>query len=208
MKVQVLGPADFRKMPWKNGLGVTIELAVARRSGEDGFDWRISTATVATAGPFSVFAGIDRSLAIVRGGSLTLSVEGRDDVTLTTQTSPYAFGGELAVSSTPVLESEGVPIDDFNVMTRRSEWQHTLVQHRLTDDVVTWALPAQADSVAFLYCAAGDGGVSVALANGEVVNVPSGHALRLDQIDAPACQLRAVGPSSDVFLTCVTRLHG
>ncbi|ALS59185.3 hypothetical protein AT302_04855 [Pandoraea norimbergensis] len=195
-------------MPWKNGLGVTTELAVAHRTGEDGFDWRISTATVATAGPFSVFAGIDRSLAIVRGGSLTLNVEGRDDVTLTTQTSPYAFGGELAVSSTPMLENAGVPIDDFNVMTRRSEWQHTLVQHRLTGDVVTWALPTQAGSVAFLYCAAGD--VSVALTNGEVVKVPSGHALRIegiDQIDTPACQLRAEGPSSDVFLTCLTRLH-
>lgn len=207
MKVQVLGPADFQKMPWKNGLGVTTELAVARRPGEDGFDWRISTATVAAPGPFSVFAGIDRSLAIVRGGSLTLNVEGRDDVTLTTQTPPYVFGGELAVSSTPALDVDGVPIDDFNVMTRRAEWQHTLVQHRLTTDVATWALPAQANSIAFLYCA--EGGVTVTFANGEAVNVPTGHALRLDEIgdiDGTACQLRAEGTTpSDVFLTCLTR---
>lgn len=206
MKVQVLGPADFLKMPWKNGLGVTTELAVARRAGEEGFDWRISTATVAVPGPFSVFAGIDRSLAIVRGGSLTLNVEGHDDVTLTSQTPAYAFGGELAVSSTPALDVDGVPIDDFNVMTRRTEWQHTLVQHRLTTDGVTWALPTQANGVAFLYCA--EGGVTATLANGEAVKVPSGHALRLDDIrdtaDA-ACQLRADGPSSDVFLTCLTQ---
>ncbi len=91
MKLQTLGPADFQKMPWKNGLGVTTELAVARRPGEDGFDWRISTATVASPGPFSVFPGIDRSLAIVRGGTLTLNVEGRPDVTLSTRKGADAY---------------------------------------------------------------------------------------------------------------------
>lgn len=210
MKLQALGPADFLKMPWKNGQGVTTELAVARRPGEDGFDWRISTATVAVPGPFSVFAGIDRSLAIVRGGTLTLNVEGRPDVTLTTRTAPYAFGGELAVSSTPALEADGVPIDDFNVMTRRDGWQHTLTQHRLDGDALTWALPVTAGALAFLYCAHGQ--VHVTFHDGRTVSVCAGHALRLDEMNATeafdathVCELRAGAPSTDVFLTTLAR---
>ncbi|VVD71060.1 Protein Ves [Pandoraea capi] len=210
MKLQALGPADFLKMPWKNGQGVTTELAVSRRAGEDGFDWRISTATVAVPGPFSVFAGIDRSLAIVRGGTLTLAVEGRPGVTLTTRTPPYAFPGELAVSSTPSLEVDGVPIDDFNVMTRRDGWQHTLAQHRLEGEALTWTLPNAVDAVAFLYCPHGD--VQVSFRDGPTLVVPVGHALRIDAgatneiaDDADVCELRAITPLADVFLTTVAR---
>ena len=202
MKLQALGPADFQKMPWKNGQGVTTELAVARRAGEDGFDWRISTATVAAPGPFSVFAGIDRSLAIVRGGSLTLNVEGRPDVTLTTQTPPYVFGGELAVSSTPSLDTVGVPIDDFNVMTRRTGWQHTLVQHRLDGEALTWTLAEGSDAVAFLYCA--NGQVRATFRDGRTLIVPAHHALRID--GGGVCELHADAPCADVFLTSLTRL--
>ncbi|EON15493.1 MULTISPECIES: HutD family protein [Pandoraea] len=201
MKLQVLGPADFLKMPWKNGQGVTTELAVARRAGDDGFDWRISTATIAAPGPFSVFAGIDRSLAIVRGGTLTLNVEGRPDVTLTTRTPPYAFDGELNVSSTPVLETAGVPIDDFNVMTRRAEWQHTLAQHCLDGEAVTWKLPADANAIAFLYCAHGQ--VQVTFADAQAVSVPEGHALRIEGGDT--CELRADADPAEVFLTTLSR---
>ncbi|WP_353193067.1 HutD family protein [Pandoraea pnomenusa] len=204
MQLQVLGPADFLKMPWKNGQGVTTELAVARQPGDDGFDWRISTATVANPGPFSVFAGIDRTLAIVRGGTLTLNVEGRPDVTLTTRTPPYAFGGELAVSSTPTLETEGVPIDDFNVMTRRAGWQHTLAQHHLGDEALTWTLPAGDDAVAFLYCAAGD--VRVVFGDSQIVNLPAAHALRIDgETGELRCELRATTGAADVFLTSLSR---
>ncbi|VVE40258.1 HutD/Ves family protein [Pandoraea anhela] len=204
MKLQALGPADFLKMLWKNGQGVTTELAVARRPGEDGFDWRISTATVAAPGPFSVFAGIDRSLAIVRGGTLTLAVEGRADVTLSTHTPPYAFPGELAVSSTPALEADGVPIDDFNVMTRRADWQHTLTQHRLHGEPWVWTLPPEAAAVAFLYCAYGQ--VDVTFADGRRATVPAGHALRIDVDGGPAtCSLDAAGGHvAEFFLTSIS----
>ncbi|VVE67533.1 Protein Ves [Pandoraea captiosa] len=208
MKRQVLGPADFLTMPWKNGQGVTTELAVARRPGEDGFDWRISTATVAAPGPFSVFAGIDRSLAIVRGGTLTLNVQGHPDVTLTTHTPPYAFAGELAVSSTPVLDVPGVPIDDFNVMTRRGEWRHTLTQHRLEGQTLTWTLSVHT-AVAFLYCAHGE--VRVAFGDAQTT-IAAGHALlinEMNEIDRTEgglnCELQAVGAATDVFLTTLAR---
>ena len=52
-------------MPWKNGGGVTSELA--RSPQADEFDWRLSVAEVATDGPFSQFPGIDRLLVLLSG---------------------------------------------------------------------------------------------------------------------------------------------
>jgi len=50
-------PADaMRRMPWKNGGGVTTEIAIAPEGATlDNFDWRVSTAQVDAAGPFSRF---------------------------------------------------------------------------------------------------------------------------------------------------------
>ncbi|MFQ9621820.1 MAG: HutD family protein [Enterobacteriaceae bacterium] len=40
-------------MPWKNGQGVTREVARYPEAGE--YDWRISLATIRQPGPFSAF---------------------------------------------------------------------------------------------------------------------------------------------------------
>ena len=59
---------DYRTMPWKNGGGSTTELAIFPEDAKlDHFIWRLSTASVNTAGPFSHFSQIDRTLAILSG---------------------------------------------------------------------------------------------------------------------------------------------
>ena len=51
-------------VPWKNGGGLTREVAVhPKGSGFEGFDWRVSIAEVHAAGAFSCFAGIERHMA-------------------------------------------------------------------------------------------------------------------------------------------------
>ena len=40
----------------------------------DTFDWRISMARVASDGPFSEFPGIDRTLAVVEGSGMVLTI--------------------------------------------------------------------------------------------------------------------------------------
>ena len=66
--MQVLRAENYRRMPWKNGGGETTEIAVfPAGAGLDDFDWRVSMARVESSGPFSVFPGIDRTLAILEG---------------------------------------------------------------------------------------------------------------------------------------------
>lgn len=114
-------PADaMRRMPWKNGGGVTTEIAIAPPGATlDNFDWRVSTAQVDAAGPFSRFAGMDRSLAVIAGGRLTMHRADAEAVTLAPGEAPARFPGEADVHAT--LDA---PLSDFNVMTRRDAWAH------------------------------------------------------------------------------------
>nr|WP_204340039.1 HutD family protein [Rhizobium leguminosarum] len=112
-------------MPWKNGKGETVEIAVfpADASIND-FDWRISMATVAEDGPFSIFPGIDRTLAILDGNGMVLDVEGSSPVLLTAASDPLAFPADIPVAA----RLEHGAITDLNVMTRRDGLAHTLIR--------------------------------------------------------------------------------
>lgn len=104
--------------PWKNGGGVTREL-VCRPEGSDlaGFDWRVSIAWIASSGPFSAFAGIDRVITLLEGPGVRLrSATGDIDHRLDRPLEPFAFPGEAAVQA----DLLGAPCEDLNVMTRRS----------------------------------------------------------------------------------------
>jgi uncharacterized protein len=66
--MRILRAENYRRMPWKNGGGLTAEIAVSPESaGLDDFDWRVSMARVEAGGPFSLFPGVDRTLSILEG---------------------------------------------------------------------------------------------------------------------------------------------
>ena len=72
---------EGRATRWKNGGGVTHELAVWPDGADlSRFDARLSMAEVAADGPFSAFAGIDRTLAVLEGGPMRLSFGGAEVV--------------------------------------------------------------------------------------------------------------------------------
>jgi environmental stress-induced protein Ves len=110
----ILRAADRVAVPWKNGGGITREVAVwPPGAGFDTFDWRVSIAEVREAGPFSTFDGIDRTMAILVG-RLTLRFADRT-VALDAASAPFAFPGDVACDGVPV----GGHVTDLNVMTRR-----------------------------------------------------------------------------------------
>jgi len=57
--------ADYRAMAWKNGQGMTRE--IAREPGDGDFLWRLSIAEVAASGDFSLFPGYDRTITLIEG---------------------------------------------------------------------------------------------------------------------------------------------
>lgn len=144
--MRVLRSADHAFMPWKNGGGTTAEIAIGPPGASlDAFDWRISMARVASDGPFSSFPGIDRTLAIIDGAALRLSVDGQA-VELTTQSTPYSFPGEAAVHATRTAGD----VIDLNVMSRRSHYAHRVSRIAANGTLI----PTEA-SILCLFCANG-----------------------------------------------------
>ena len=131
--MQLLKSGDHRRMPWKNGGGVTIEIAVFPADASvDNFDWRVSTATVVSDGPFSVFTGIDRTLSVLEGDGIILSVEGLEDQELKGETPPFPFPADSPTSAKLL----GSAITDLNVMTRRGRFAHQVSRHPISGDTV------------------------------------------------------------------------
>ncbi len=112
-------------MPWKNGGGETTEIAVSPAgAGLENFDWRVSMARVEVDGPFSLFAGIDRTLAVLEGQGIALEIDGRPPLTLTVDSAPLRFPADVATAATLV---DG-PITDLNLMSRRGRMAHAMAR--------------------------------------------------------------------------------
>ena len=130
--MQILKAENHRRMPWKNGGGETTEIAVfPPDAGLDGFDWRVSMAKVAESGPFSTFEGIDRTLAVLDGAGLILSVAGRAPIRLTAESEPLAFPADAPTEAALI---DGA-ISDLNVMTRRGRLAHRVLRKELAGSV-------------------------------------------------------------------------
>ncbi|WP_296101635.1 HutD family protein [uncultured Agrobacterium sp.] len=116
-----LSACDYKRMPWKNGKGETVEIAVfPPGAAMDAFEWRISMASVANDGAFSLFPEIDRTLSILWGHGMSLTIDGAAPVLLTMDSDPLRFAADVPVDATLV---DGA-ITDLNVMTRRGRFVH------------------------------------------------------------------------------------
>ena len=81
-------------------------------------------ARVAADGPFSRFANVDRTLCLIEGEALALTIAGQPEVVLTQASPPFCFPGNVAVTSRLVKG----PITDLNVMTRRGRWSQKVTR--------------------------------------------------------------------------------
>ena len=175
----ILSPADYRTMPWKNGLGITHEIAALRdeedlRSG--GFTWRLSIAEVSASAPFSPFPGCDRIIVLLHGDGMLLHSGEHGSHRLEQPLSPYAFSGDWSTDGTLL----GGPCRDFNVMVDRRRMKATVQVQRTGSQSQRIAV---AGPTLALYAAEGDVHIDrdpsadpVAAAP-EPFTIPVGHTL-------------------------------
>jgi len=164
---------DCPAMPWKNGGGVTTELAVAPAGATlDDFEWRISSALVACPGAFSQFNGIDRSLAVLQGAALSLQVDELESFDLTPASEVFCFRGEQRIHA---AVDRGA-VKDFNVMTRRGSYSHRLLRLAGKTEYVV----EREGVLVLVYCAQGNADIQVA---GTLLRLTQGDMLALEQQD-------------------------
>jgi len=128
--MRLLSPAEHRTMQWRNGLGVTTELARHPESPSgrlDRFHWRLSIAEVRSSGPFSHFPGCERLLALVEGNGLTLRLADGAEFAVRAGSGFHAFSGDVDVTGILI---DG-PIRDFNVIADRAHCDATARMLRL-----------------------------------------------------------------------------
>lgn len=192
MTLRHLPAAGHADMPWKNGLGRTAEIARHPQHG-DAFDWRLSIATIEADGPFSAFAGCDRTLIPIEGQGLALDFA--DGTTL----QAACFGAMRFAGEAPCMgRLLGGRTRDLNVITRRGIMTH---------DATVATLPLR------LTCA-GDTTLIVALGGAMTIATDTGR-WRLDaddalRIDVAGVEIRAmaIDPGARVAIATLRRRAG
>ncbi|GAC1382229.1 MAG: HutD family protein [Pseudarthrobacter sp.] len=118
--MEIIRFAELRSQPWRNGGGVTRELASLPKaaSAEDAaWDWRVSIADVTKAGDFLAFPGMERVLTVLDGELLLLTVDGAEHPL--EKYRPFRFSGDAAVhGALPTGD-----IRDLNVITRTGSFK-------------------------------------------------------------------------------------
>lgn len=118
--MEIIRFADLRPQPWRNGRGVTRDLAshpLAASAQDGAWDWRVSIADVTKAGDYSAFPGMERVLTVIDGELLLLTVDCSDHPL--EKYRPFRFSGDAAASS-------ALPTGDvrnLNVITRTGAYK-------------------------------------------------------------------------------------
>ena len=175
-------------MPWKNGLGVTTEVAISptgAKLNEGTFDWRVSTAEISQPSPFSKFDGYGRWLAVWKGRGLKIGGK------FLAPMQPFAFDGAESLDGEP----DGA-IVDLGIIYRRDV---VAVAMRAIE---TGKFPVEKGRH-FLFCA--DGNFEVVTNTPEKIKLFEGDALEFsleshrefEIRNAPGREIRALLISMD-----------
>jgi uncharacterized protein len=104
-----LDPAQYRRTPWKNGGGTTVDIA------EHDDVWRFGRTPIVQPGPFSDYSGFDRVQVLVAGRGLVLETpDGEIDVREPFK--PVRFAGETTIRS----RLEAGPVEVVNLIGKRA----------------------------------------------------------------------------------------
>ncbi len=109
MTVTRLDPTQYITTPWRNGGGVTVDIA------EEGDAWRFGRTPIVAPGPFSDYRGFDRVQVLVAGSGLVLQTPG-GEIDVRQPFRPVRFAGETPI----VSRLEAGPVEVVNLIGDRA----------------------------------------------------------------------------------------
>src|SRR5262245_54627473 len=120
-RVARLDPKAYRRTPWKNGGGVTVDIAWDYAAGAEpgswsGMLWRLGRTEIVAEGPFSDLSGYDRILTVIGGRGLVLQIEGGPALDVRAPFRPVRFRGEDRITS----RLEAGPVAVLNLIANRA----------------------------------------------------------------------------------------
>jgi environmental stress-induced protein Ves len=123
--LKLLKKESYQNMPWKNGQGETAQIAIypdGSSFANNDFQWRLSSASVKTSTPFSLFNGYDRWLTILNGEGLELNGNKLGPLT------PLHFSGEIPIR----CELLGSEVIDLGLIYRRDKFSAQMSHETLS----------------------------------------------------------------------------
>ena len=121
----IIPPSQFTSVPWKNGKGKTVELAINSGGTLENFDWRLSIASVVEDGAFSDFSDYHRNLVLIKGCGITLNHSDKEPDHLDSILSVASFDGS---NLTTGHLTDGA-ITDFNIITSKQKYHPSVTTY-------------------------------------------------------------------------------
>ncbi|MFN8760362.1 MAG: HutD family protein [Tagaea sp.] len=171
--IVALSPADYVDSPWKNGRGVTTDIAGLYRPGAAGrawtdMLWRFGRTPILEDGPYSDLTGFERLQLVVAGNGFRIHTpDGAVHRDMSRAFLPVRYDGATRLAARLI---DG-PVDTVNLLFRRDDFAGDL------------RAPAAGESLAleagthFVYAAAGPARVAL---DGAAHELADRHALRID----------------------------
>lgn len=151
--MMILRSHGHKKILWKNGGGFTNEINRYPNNNNEDFDWRLSMATVQfPGGPFSIYPNIDRTLSIIDGENLILTLNNNQLINLNKNSPPYSFSGEIPI----ICQIHEDILIDFNVMTKRDKFRHIVQRFILKNDQTPMNISNDNQDIIFILVAQGN----------------------------------------------------
>jgi environmental stress-induced protein Ves len=176
IELTALDPAAYRHTPWKNGGGVTTDVAEAMLPGFapgswEGMVWRFGRTAIVTSGPFSDLSGFDRAQVLVAGQGLVLETAA-GEIDVRQPFSPVRFAGETSI----VSRLESGPVEVVNLIGDRAR---VSIDLSCLSDGAANNCPA---GVHIIYAATGSCELAIngTTSNDKICEIAAGHALRID----------------------------
>jgi len=183
--------------PWRNGLGLSMEIASA--PGGDHAPWRFGIASIDRSCPFSIYQGYDRTILPFAGEGFVLTFPGGESEPLRVVDPllPVPFDGAWP-SECALLNG---PVRDVNVMTERSAFSHRVSILSLTETPVDCPMASPVEGALCLILALRG---SLTVTGGEqAMTIPEHATLRLEGASPTPPRLASVGPAAVAYVVSI-----
>ena len=117
--LRIIPQSEFVEGRWRNGQGVSWEIASHKKIGTPDFSWRFAKARIDNDVPFSIYPGMDRIFMMLEGGGMDLEFEGGKVLAVHENFVPHEFSCDVPL----VCKLRGGPSMDLNLFAARGEWR-------------------------------------------------------------------------------------
>lgn len=117
--LRIIPQSEFKEGRWRNGQGVSWEIASYREEGAADFSWRFAKARIDSDVPFSIYPGMDRVFMMLEGGGMDLEFEGGNILHVHEKFVPHEFSCDVPLN----CKLLGGSSMDLNLFVAKGKWR-------------------------------------------------------------------------------------